>query len=250
MNDNAKPNEQHREGEELAPAAGGTFGVTSDESGYGTGPTTDELARDRAPMVDESGASYSGANFTPDSEDYAAVPRDYSEAADDNLSADEFIDPNDGYSSSSYSSGNYSGDSYEGGNYETAADPYAAPAHPDSRGDQVANLQLDEARRNHPAYGQFNNDYARQSSADHAGNAGQSGGTLAYVALACAILGLILLCIPGIAWIFGGVLGVAGVVTGFLATRGKHREFGWLAVAGGGIAVALAVATAIVVYLV
>ncbi|MFD2674457.1 hypothetical protein [Gulosibacter bifidus] len=242
MNENAGTNNQQPGGEreELAPAVGGTFGVTDDQSGFGEGSVTDRLARDRAPMQDESGATYSGANYSADAAGYGDVPREYADAAGgDDLQADEFIDPNDGAEQAGAAAGQGAfGDDY---GVPSASYGYRTDA-------SVAGAGTPNQPGPSGQYGATAENGLGPTQYGAANSAAKPAGTLPYVAVAVAILALIALCIPGWAWIVGGVLGALAVGLGFVATRGENKQFGWLAVAGGGIAVALAVATALVVY--
>lgn len=276
MNDQTDRENQHHAGgnDELAPAAGGTFGVTKDESGFGQGPVTDELARDRAP-IDESGASYSGANYSPDAPAYGSVPREYSDAAgEDNneLQTDEFISAQDTAQPAQHGYATEREDNYPA----DAADTYGIPANAGTTG----------ASNEHGGFAQYAADAGATNISNDQTTMGAAGAaysqaapygygdsaeatptmygnepttpansTLPIIAVIFAVLALGLLCLPGIAWMFGGAAGVIAVITGFMATRTAqpattNKQFGWLAVAGGGIAIALAVATAIVVYLV
>lgn len=74
--------------------------------------------------------------------------------------------------------------------------------------------------------------------------------TLAYVALGLALFALIALMIPGWAWIVGGVLGVGAVIAGVIGIRRSNRSLSMIATAGGVVAVALAVATLVVLLIV
>lgn len=289
MNDQTERDNQNHAGgsDELAPAAGGTFGVTKDESGFGQGPVTDELARDRAP-IDESGASYSGANFSPDTAAYGTVPREYGDAAGDGgeLQADDFIDAGNGAHPSvenaagttegstgyaadgsvDYATG--SGDGYgipaAGGmgasNERGGFEAYAAGAGAGATGANAAGDSYGQPTSY--GYGEASTTVPTKYGNEQAKSANNP---LPLIGIAFAVIALALLCLPGIAWMFGGAAGVIAVIVGFLAARGAqqtgsqqpgsqeqgtHKQFGWLAVAGGGIAIALAVATAIVVYLV
>lgn len=276
MNENAKHDGRFDDGngDELAPAAGGTFGVTEDESGFGQGSATDQLARDRAPLADESGASYSGANYSPNAAAYDSVPRDYADAAEDadeNLNTDDFLDASDGYSDA-YSSadGSHSGSGHSG--YGTSADDPYGSSHGGSAAGQGGYGQYASDHGNYSAEaaagaaavgatavgGAASGGYGNSQQTSNLGPtqygeqpaSGGSADTFAYVALGLALVALLLLCFPGIAWMFGGGLGVLAVIAGFLGTRGQKRQLAWLGVVGGGIAVALAIATAIVVYVV
>ena len=56
--------------------------------------------------------------------------------------------------------------------------------------------------------------------------------------------------IPGWAWIVGGVLGVGAVIAGVIGMRRSNRSLSMIATAGGVVAVALAVATLVVLLIV
>ena len=72
------------------------------------------------------------------------------------------------------------------------------------------------------------------------------GTPLGLVALVLAVLALVALLVPGWAWIVGGALGVVAVALGAGALR-SSRRYALLALIGGGIAVVVAIATAIAV---
>lgn len=72
----------------------------------------------------------------------------------------------------------------------------------------------------------------------------------AHVALALGIVAMLLLLLPSWAYLAGGVLGIGAVVLGAMRLPGASRGAAIIGLIAGFVALAIAVATAVLVYLV
>lgn len=222
-------------GEDAVPAAGGTFGVTDDDSGYGaaTGahPVTnpagdasvaadDRIQRARPALPDAETDADAGAAAEPATVD--AVLRDGNREVP--------------------ASGGTFGVTEDESGYQA---PGQRPFVPGRAREQEMPGMPANAGYGPAVEGQFApTQYGQEPEQAPVPQA------LAYIALGLAFFALIALMIPGWAWIVGGVLGVGAVVAGVLGMRKSNRSLSMIATAGGAVAVALAVATLVVLLIV
>lgn len=221
----------------LVPAAGGTFGVTDDRSGFGA-PTADEAPERTAPEADPAradAAEPARADAADDAIDHDAV---------DELAGDERRASADAHERLPADGGTFGVTDDRSGYAAPAGRPlsgpgagYAAPAGPRPGFDGYGPGA--DGREFAPA--QYGRAPESPATADRSTTTG-------LVALVLAVVALVLLCIPGWAWIVAAAVAPVAVVLGALSLR-SSRRYALLALIGGGIALLIAIATAIVVLL-
>lgn len=219
------------EHETAVPAAGGTFGVTADDSGFGQHEAAVDAA---APQNLESGDRIERAlpeQATPS----AGAPTAGAPAG----TVEAII--RDGNRDVPASGGTFGVTEDESG--------YQAPG---GRPLVPGRVREDEgtALPPHPGYGQTPETFGEPEFGQAIATEKQSD-MLAYIGLGFAFLGLILLLIPGWAWVGGGVAGIIALACGAVAiSRKQQRGIAGLAIAGGAIALAIAIATLIAILVV
>ncbi|MGO1545500.1 MAG: hypothetical protein ACTHXA_14300 [Gulosibacter sp.] len=232
--------EDAEDAHEVVPAAGGTFGVGSDESGFGNAP----LPSDAEP-VDDAQASSSG-DHTIDAGGLEPSTAESSDSYDSHIDVGQ-LDPD-------IASGNGGNDSVpaNGGTFGVTHDEsgyQSASGHPDATpygGSGLGSAQGEFGAFSTPAGTpemappQFGAEAPAASGSD----------TLAYVAVALGILALLLLMLPSWTWIAGGVLGVAAAVLGAMRIKSPGKPFAIIGLIAGIVAIAIAAATAVVVFIV
>ncbi|WP_311478595.1 hypothetical protein [uncultured Gulosibacter sp.] len=212
--------------EAAVPAAGGTFGVTDEDSGYGAASgahpvnpagdaavaADDRIERAR-PMLPETGAEPSTVD---------AVVRDGNREVPAAGGTFGVTEDNSGYQAPG-----------QRAFMPERAREQEMPGLPPNAGYAPA------------TEGQF-----APTQYGHAPAQAPVPQTVAYTALVLAVGALVALMFPGSAWIVGGVLGVGAIVAGVIGMRQSNRMLSMLATGGGAVAVALAVATLVVLLIV
>ncbi|MDJ1370023.1 hypothetical protein [Gulosibacter molinativorax] len=247
------------EQETIVPAGGGTFGVDGDASGFGQDAGAG-AAREDEGASDATGSAGAGlaSGEQPDSDDPANAEIDASGAEaggatttaryDSNIDLsgmDRDLDANGNGTNAVPAEGGTFGVTHDASGYQTATGhPNASPygdgfgAGPGAQGNGqfgAFSPPAETPAMAPPQYGTQVDARPRPTSTD-------------YVAAALGIIALLLMLLPSFAYMVGGVLGVVAVVLGGMRLRGPGRTYALIAVITGCIAVAIAVATALLVY--
>ncbi|SJM58307.1 hypothetical protein [Gulosibacter sp. 10] len=202
------------EDDAAVPAAGGTFGVDSDHSGYGEGRS---LPGDEQDDLIDVGSS---------DDEMPPLP---------NVPADGAVPAHGGTFGVTHDQSGYRAAAGQPGAAPFEQQPAYGTPQPAQYGGFAPPAGTPEMVP--PQYGGTS-------------TAQQGRDTLALLALFLGVVGAGCMLIPNWAWMVGGVLGLIGVVLGAMRLNGSSRFLALLGVIAGGVAVLIAIATAVVVYLV
>lgn len=214
----------------IVPAAGGTFGVEDDHSGFGGAPLPDGSV---VAQHDQALA----ANSVP-----AAWPQQPQHDARPTETVDEIV--REGNRQVPAGGGTFGVTVDESGYEGAPGRPSAGPAGVSKFGvPPTAKTGFDDF-----APGAEGREF--RSPQFGTATSTETGGVLPMIAIALAVLALVILCLPGWAWIVGGVVGLAAIIIGAMSLKRTRRTMAMLGAIGGAIAVLIAIATAIFVFLV
>lgn len=228
--------------EAAVPAAGGTFGIEHDASGFGAHQTP-APANWGAQPAEAQGVDAQGIDVqAPAAEPAlpAAWPQPQPVSPPESTTIPELV--REGNRQVPAGGGTF-GVTVDESGYEAAAGrPVAGPA-------ADAGFGVPAAPRANSFDGVGQGAAGREFSAPQFGTGtAEQASPLPLVALVLAVLALLILCLPGWAWIVGGVVGAVAIALGVAGMRGARKSLARLAVAGGVIAVLIAVATAVFVF--
>ncbi|RRJ87591.1 hypothetical protein EG850_04620 [Gulosibacter macacae] len=233
--------------EAAVPAAGGTFGIEHDASGFGAhqtpAPANWGAQSAEAQGLDAQGVDAQGSDaHSPAAEPAipAAWPQPQPVSTPESTTVRELV--REGNRQVPAGGGTF-GVTVDESGYEAAAGrPVAGPA-------ADAGFGVPAAPRANSFDGLGQGAAGREFSAPQFGTgAAEQASPMPLVALVLAVLALLILCLPGWAWIVGGVVGAIAIALGLAGMRGARKSLARLAVAGGVIAVLIAIATAVVVF--
>lgn len=254
---------------DVVPASGGTFGVNGDQSGFGQHPLPGEAGED--------GGADAGTQTGADAQSGVDAQVGSPDAAASDLSiGDVEIDP-----TGTELPGQSNGEGYDSSidlsdiDRDFNADGNGASAVPADGG--TFGVQHDESGYQsvdgHPNAAPYGENFGAAQPGFGQGEFGafsppaetpamappQFGAApeakpgadvLAISALAVGVLALLLMLLPSWSYMAGGVLGILAVVLGAMRMHGPSRTFGILGVVTGCLAVIIAVATAVLVYVI
>lgn len=218
------------EHDSIVPADGGTFGVDGDESGFGNHPLPDHQPIDQDVGIDAVGIDVDGSTNTNSYDsniDLNEVDRDFNEGSNGATTVP--------------AEGGTFGVTEDRSGYRTASgNPTAAPY-----GDNYG-------VPNHGDFGAFSPPAETPAMAPPQYgtqvDARPKPGALDYLAAALGFIAVLVMVLPSIAYMIGGVLGIVAVVLGAMGMRGPGRLFAVIGVITGSIAIMVAVATALLVH--
>ena len=214
----------------VVPAAGGTFGVEDDHSGFGTGDFADST-----PAVRHEEAL--AANEVP-----AAWPQQPQPDAAAPETVDEVV--REGNRQVPASGGTF-GVTVDESGYE------GAPGRPNAGPSGVSKFGVPpSAKSGFEGYapGAEGREFAAPQFGTTTDTTEEPAGFTPMIALGLAVIALVILCLPGWAWIVGGIVGVVALVLGAVSMRGPRRSMAMLGAVGGALAVLIAIATAVFVF--
>lgn len=265
MTDSEGANTQrpNREDEQIVPASGGTFGVTDDRSDFGRGPISPRATAasdDAEASEDDDALDVDG--LTNDYTERVAHPehRQYGDYAG-SAAAGQAAGPTAAGQDVSGQGGQGQPGHGQAGQVQPGQAGSVGQQGPSQGGptSQAGQQQVPPPAQGYGAppaqqqgYGQpREQEFAPTQFGAPTATAAPAKPTLSFVGLGLAILALILLCFPGFAWIIAGVAAVAGLVVAVvgMSREPKGKAFAGIGIAGSAIAIALVIATAIVVAL-